>query len=216
MSELGRGGYHWQDQALVDRWDERLKPHESKRTVAFNAMLQHLPADRETPLRVLDIGAGDGTVAGFVLDQYPNASALLIDFSKPMMEKGREKLARFGLRFRYLEWDMNEGDWPSAAAGPFDAVVSSAAIHHLEDERKDWLACQVVERLAPGGAYANYDLFRDPGAVFSEAEVHDQTCSTMDDALKALARAGFANLVVTQREQRSDPRTETALLVALV
>jgi cyclopropane fatty-acyl-phospholipid synthase-like methyltransferase len=84
-----------------------------------------------------------------------------------MMTRGEHELARFGDRFRYHDWDMNVGGWPVELSGPFDAVVSSAAIHHLDHDRKRWLARAVLDHLAPGGVFANYDLsatLRPPSA----------------------------------------------------
>jgi SAM-dependent methyltransferase len=174
-------------------------------------MLQALPADTELPLRVLDIGAGDGAVASVVLDRYPRATALLIDFSEPMMERGRDLLSRFGDRYRYVFWDMNDGDWPAELAGPFDAAVSAVAIHHLTNPRKAWLSAQIISRLVPGGVFANYDLFRIAGAEIAADDVHTLTCATLGEAEGLLAEAGYIDLVKSCFAPR--PKGEVMLLV---
>lgn len=42
---------------------------------------------------VLDLGCGDGALAASVLDRHPSASAVLIDFSEPMLERARARFA---------------------------------------------------------------------------------------------------------------------------
>lgn len=129
------------------------------------------------------------------------------------MTKGEHELARFGDRFRYHDWDMNVGGWPVELSGPFDAVVSSAAIHHLDHDRKRWLARAVLDHLAPGGVFANYDLFRDPEATFGADEIHDRTCASVDEATGFLHDAGYADIMVTARVPRPARKGEFALIV---
>lgn len=212
MAELNSGGYHWKDKGHADGWDKRVQAIESDRKDAFATMLELLPEDLQAPLRIVDIGAGHGKVASIVLDRYPNATAVLIDFSQPMIEKGIEQMQRFEGRYRYVEWDMNEGEWPADLAGPFEAAVSSAAIHHLENPRKAWLAQQVFDRLTPGGVFANFDLFRDPDAVFAEDEVHDRTCATLDEGIAFLSDAGYIQITVAAKAARPARKADAALL----
>jgi hypothetical protein len=102
----GSGGYHWRSDEHVAGWDAIRSRLDPLREAGFRAMLDQLSIDRHAPLRVVDLGAGDGKVASLVLDWYPSARAVLVDFSAPMMTKGMGALARFGDRLRYHEWDM--------------------------------------------------------------------------------------------------------------
>ena len=214
MDELKSGGEHWRDQQRVERWDAAGDQLDARRKEPFERMLAQLPDDGDVPLRFLDVGAGDGRVAALILDRYPNASGMLVDFSLPMIEKGEKRLARCGSRYAYHVWDMSQGCWPENLRGPFDAVVSSAAIHHLENHRKEWLARQLHMRLRPGGVFANYDLFRDPAATFEAHEVHDRTCASLNEAIGHLEGAGFESVVVEARVPRPQSKGEQALLAA--
>jgi tRNA (cmo5U34)-methyltransferase len=212
-TDPGAGGYHWRDSEQADRWDARQRDLDAERAEGFTAMLEQLPSDPATPLLVVDLGAGDGKVASAVLRQYPNATADLVDFSEPMMGKGASRLVGFEGRYRYVYWDMNHGDWPAALSGPFHAVVSSAAIHHLSSQRKEWLAAAVLARLVPGGVFATYDLFRDADAVLAEDEVHARTCATADEAIGFLRDAGYAEVLLTANSPRPKHHGQLALLV---
>ena len=214
MDGLKEGGQHWREQDRVERWQAAGDQINAKRKEPLEKLLAQLPSDTDLPLRILDIGAGDGRVAALVLERYPNASVVLIDFSLPMIRKGEEQLARFGSRYGYHVWDMNEGSWPEALIGPFDAAVSSAAIHHLENPRKAWLAREVFARLRLGGVFANYDLFRDPMATFEAHEVHDRTCASMEEAVNFLEQAGYEGIVIEARIARPKSKGEQALLAA--
>jgi cyclopropane fatty-acyl-phospholipid synthase-like methyltransferase len=111
---------------------------------------------------VLDLGAGYGALSAAVLAALPTASATLVDFSAPMMAEGAARLTAFAGRWRYVEWDLNHPGWPPDADGPFEAVVSAQALHHLSDERKAALYCDVYAHLAPGGAFLVWDPVRPP------------------------------------------------------
>jgi SAM-dependent methyltransferase len=211
--ELGAGGYHWQSSKRVAEWHARKQALASDCREGFELMLRALPRDRSTALRVLDLGAGDGKVAETILDRYPHGEAVLVDFSDPMIEKGIQQLSRFDGRFGYVRWDMNGGDWPDVLRGPYDVVASSAAIHHLHNPRKRWLVGQVIERLVPGGIFANYDLHRDPDAEFGEDEVHDRTCATLAEATTFLDEAGFVGVTVAARAPRPAHKGELALVL---
>jgi tRNA (cmo5U34)-methyltransferase len=60
-----------------------------------------------------------------------------------------------------------------AERGPFDAVVSALAIHHLEDARKRELFTEVHRLLVPGGIFANLDLVRSATAQLHERFRHE-------------------------------------------
>jgi trans-aconitate methyltransferase len=214
MSEsLGSGGYHWLEEAHVAKWDARRRAMSAERQAGLAAMLDALPADRSTPLRILDLGAGEGLVASVIMDSFPHSTAVLVDFSELMINRGRSELGRFDGRFRYVVWDMNIGDWPADLGGEYDVVVSSAALHHLSNERKAWLAHLVIDHLARSGIFANYDLHRDPNAEFGVDEVHDRMCASVGEATATLAAAGFVGIRVAARTPKPSHKGEMALVV---
>ena len=141
----------------------------------FNLITTVLPFDREAPLQVLDIGSGHGVFAAAVLDAFPKATAIGLDISDAMMEEGRERMARFGDRFRYQVGDFADGSLPADVPGPFDVTVSSRAIHHITSDAKKRLFGEIYERTTSGGCFVDLDNMRprDPFLMERYRQVPD-------------------------------------------
>jgi len=92
-------------------------------------MLELLP---EKISRVLDIGTGDGRLLHIVLLAYLKASGVGVDFSPTMLASARSRFENDD-RISIIDHDLNN---PFPDLGTFDAIISSFAIHHLEDIRK--------------------------------------------------------------------------------
>jgi tRNA (cmo5U34)-methyltransferase len=99
--------------------------------------------------RIIDLGAGTGILSAFVREAYPDAHVTLFDGASLMLEKARSTLGEE--RVTYIEGDLY-GDLPQ---GPWDAVVSALAIHHMTDEGKRHVFASTLDRLRPGGVFVN-------------------------------------------------------------
>jgi SAM-dependent methyltransferase len=126
-----------------------------RRTEGEATLLEELPVATR---RVLDLGTGDGRLLALVLTARPDATGVALDFSPTMLEKARARFAGDG-RVRVVAHDL---DRPVPDLGTFDAVVSSAAIHHLTHERKRELYAEVWRVLGPGGVFANLEHVSSP------------------------------------------------------
>ena len=138
----------WTDPERVADYLARERPH---RDIAERMLLEALPGRVE---RVLDLGTGDGRLLALVLSSHPDARAVGIDTSQPMLERAAE---RFGAGSA-VELKVHDMDQPLTSFEPFDVVVSGLAVHHLSDERKRALFSEVHALLAPGGVFANLEL----------------------------------------------------------
>jgi tRNA (cmo5U34)-methyltransferase len=78
-----------------------------------------------------------------------------------MLERAR---GRLGERVRYLVADL-DGELPP---GPWDAIVSALAIHHLDDGGKRRLSARAHAVLSPGGVFVNAEQVGAPTALFED------------------------------------------------
>jgi tRNA (cmo5U34)-methyltransferase len=109
-----------------------------------------------TPRRVLDLGAGTGLLGAVVREAFPAVRLELLDGSEVMLAEAVERL---GDAVDAVHVADMAGPLPS---GPFDAVVSALAIHHLEDDAKRDLMVRVRAILRPGGVFVNAEQVAAP------------------------------------------------------
>lgn len=138
----------WSDPERVSEYLSREIPH---RDVAEGMLLAALPRQVD---RVLDLGTGDGRLLALIRSAHPAAQALGLDSSEAMLDRAAERFAGEAT----VELQAHDLRDPLPQDGPFDAIVSGLAIHHLEDERKRELFAEARGLLAPGGVFANLDL----------------------------------------------------------
>jgi tRNA (cmo5U34)-methyltransferase len=162
--------------------------------------------------RVLDLGAGTGLLSEQVTGAFPGVRIELLDGSEPMLREARGRLGDAVSAVHVL--DM-AGPLP---AGPFDAIVSALAIHHLEHDDKRALMRRAHGQLRPGGVFVNADQVSAPtpeltaayeqrwarecralGATESELDAarermrHDR-CVDVEPQLRWLREAGFSTV----------------------
>jgi tRNA (cmo5U34)-methyltransferase len=111
------------------------------------------------PRRVLDLGAGTGLLAARVAAAYPDAELVLTDGAPAMLEQAR---AVVGPRASLHVADLGD----PLPSGPFDAVVSALAIHHLDDDEKRSLFARVCAALPPMGVFVNAEQVAGPTPCF--------------------------------------------------
>jgi SAM-dependent methyltransferase len=148
----------WADPGRVAEYLSRQIPH---RLTAEELLLEALPPQVE---RFLDLGTGDGRMLALVRGRHPRARALGLDNSEPMLTRAAERFAADPL----VELRSCDLGRRLAEPGPFDAIVSGLAIHHLEDERKRELFGEIQALLRPGGVFANLDLVSPASAQLHE------------------------------------------------
>jgi ubiquinone/menaquinone biosynthesis C-methylase UbiE len=162
------------------------RPWRAQLREAFADLLHAGPL---APKRVLELGAGPGLLAEAVLRRCPLESYTLFDFSIPMLELSRERLASFPAA-NFVHGDFKAPGWLETLTGPFDAVLAMQAVHEIRHKRHvPTLYQQVRSLLRPGGSLLVCD-HTPPSDSPRMTALH----STVIEQHEALRAAGFVNV----------------------
>jgi tRNA (cmo5U34)-methyltransferase len=170
--------------------------------------------------RILDLGAGTGLLSSYLRAAYPDARLTLLDAAPAMLAQARELLGEE--HTHYLHGDLVD----PLPEGPWDAIVSALAIHHLDDEAKRRLFTRIHAKLRAGGVFVNAEQVAGPTRRFSdlyaswherqarrsgsddaewsgavERMAHD-ACASVEDQLSWLRAAGFADVDCLFKDHR--------------
>lgn len=127
----------------------------SHRNEGESALLEFIP---RTTRRIFDLGTGDGRLLSLVRHEFPDTEAVALDFSPAMLEAAGKRFAGES-SISVIAHNLDE---PLPTLGNFDAVISSFAIHHLVDERKQALYAETYALLNPGGVFCNLEHVASP------------------------------------------------------
>ena len=171
--------HDWSSQQYVKQWAEGQDPREVERQEIFRLIATTLSDNSQAALRILDLGAGYGALAQFLLKHFPNARALCQDGSDEMAKLGRQRMEPLTGRFDYVLCDFSKAGWRHKIEGPFDAVVSAIAIHNVR-------SAEIIKSI-----YAEIFLLVKTGGCFLN---FDRMTPSKEEQLTWLQEAGFAHV----------------------
>jgi len=141
----------WSDPDVVEQYRERMDRSEP-RAAGEAVLVSLLPA---SPRSLLDLGCGDGRLAGLILDRLPSIHRVVaVDSSPAMLGHARSRFSG-DARVTVRPWNLED---PLTPLGRFDVVVAGFSIHHLDDKRKQALFAEVAHQLTPDGLFANLEV----------------------------------------------------------
>ena len=133
---------------LLPRYDEMLE-----------VITRCLPS---TSRCILELGCGTGELSLKILNSFPDAQVIALDYSPRMLQFAQDKITAAGYQQRWTGIQADFGDWTNNPehldiGSEFDACVSSLAIHHLQDEMKLKLFERISASLTENGCFWNAD-----------------------------------------------------------
>jgi ubiquinone/menaquinone biosynthesis C-methylase UbiE len=174
-----RDHHNWESPEYVSKWAGGQDPKERYRQEPFRLLADTIPYDTTQPIKILDLGAGYGALTQFLLNRFPNATAICQDGSKEMAKLGHERMKHLAGRFEYVLCDFGKHGWSQLVPGPFEAIVSSIAIHNVNSPNIiRGIYEDAYPMVKPGGCFLNFDRHRPP----------------IEDQMQWLRGAGFADV----------------------
>jgi ubiquinone/menaquinone biosynthesis C-methylase UbiE len=98
--------------------------------------------------RVLDLGCGTATLTILVKQAHPEAEVVGLDGDTQVLEIGRAKAAKAGVKIKLDHGMAFDLPYPDAS---FDRALSSLVFHHLSREDKQRALNETFRVLRPGG-----------------------------------------------------------------
>lgn len=127
----------------------------------YGVAIDNLNLSTTSP-EILDLGAGTGLFSEFVLQKYPNAKITLVDLSRKMLDVAKKRFSS------NKNIDIIQQDFTTFKGEKlYDAVISSLAIHHVEDKAKAELYNTIFRLLKPEGIFINAEQVAGESEYFS-------------------------------------------------
>ena len=119
----------------------------------ISALVSCVPFKKGVKIRALDLGCGTGNITKALKERYPGASVLCVDLAENMLALARSKLSGFK-RVEYWLGDIRSLDYSKK----YNVIISSLALHHVEEKEKGVLYRKIYGALTKGGVFYNADL----------------------------------------------------------
>ena len=154
------------------RWDAQQQLHIPDREERFTAIVGTLQVFAGDAPRVLDLGCGPGSLSRRVLDRLPDAEIVAIDTDPVLLAIGRGAFEG-DARVHFVDADLRR-DWLEVLplTPPFDAAVSTTALHWLGLADLTRFFRELAGALRPGGVLLNgdrLDFDHDQGRIGAAA-----------------------------------------------
>jgi trans-aconitate methyltransferase len=142
----------------LKRWDAQQTGYVPEREERFRVMLDVLDALLPDEFVALDLACGPGAISQRLLERFPGARCVAIDFDPVMLALGRGALGSFDGRLRWVDADLAEQGWvQSVSESDVDAVLSTTALHWLSAPHLVALYRELGALVRPGGVFLNGD-----------------------------------------------------------
>lgn len=127
-----------------------------------------LPGSQD-PLRVLDLGCGNGVLSEIVRRKLPNAHIVGFDLTQEMLEVFSQKLSRKSGPFETIQGDFKEDSW----GDQYDIVLAGLCLHHLNWKERERCYAKLFTSLNQPGLFIARDIIldEDPAVVQDQYEL---------------------------------------------
>nr|WP_252860284.1 class I SAM-dependent methyltransferase [Corynebacterium ulcerans] len=145
-------------QELLAAWHEQQTAFIEHRDLRTRTIIDVLKARyADTPITVLDLACGPGSLGAEILRELPSATIIGVDRDPVLLRLGTET-NQFGERLRFIDADLTDSHWiEQLLATDFDAVISATALHWFEPDQLSRLYLDLTQVVKPGAIFMNAD-----------------------------------------------------------
>jgi SAM-dependent methyltransferase len=160
MNEVIGAHHEFHDAEFVAGWADRFAPT-PKRVELFNLMLSELQSRIPADGCLVELGIGPGYLADHLLSLMPGIQYYGVDFSGPMLDIARQRLAPHLARVTFIQADLVKDKWWSDIPAPVNAIVSTWALHDLGSQKNiEVVYKNCAQVLQDGGMLLNGDFIK--------------------------------------------------------
>ncbi len=210
---------HW-----IQRWDVQQMGYLPHREARFSAMFDVLEVLLPPDFVAIDLACGPGSLSQRLLQRFPQAKCIAIDFDPVLLAMGQANLGNFDDRLQWLEADLMVLDLGEKYAdAQIDAVLSTTALHWLPTTRLIEVYQQLGKCIRPGGVFLNGDNIPFPSRLGRFQQVSEilnrqqESRSFQENGVEnwaqwwtAIAQESSITELVQERNHRFDQRIVAA------
>ncbi|WP_051208145.1 class I SAM-dependent methyltransferase [Propionicicella superfundia] len=141
---------------LLDRWDAQQTAYVRQRAGRFDVMARVIGHLCPPQARVLDLASGPGSLTRLVRERFPSSTVVALD-KDPLLLAIASDVFASDAQVQVVEGDLDTPEWVRTVDGPFDAVISSTALHWLSPDVLARVYGELAPLIAPGGVFLNGD-----------------------------------------------------------
>jgi ubiquinone/menaquinone biosynthesis C-methylase UbiE len=164
MTSAARSDTVWKSETLGKQFLEGVRGAIPFAEQQIQLILFILEQRANPPRTFLDLGCGDGILGRALLNRWPEARGVFLDFSDTMIAAAKDQLASSILQPVLVTQDYGQPGWtrPILNQAPFDVIISGFSIHHQPDSRKKELYGELFDLLSPAGWFLNLEHVSSP------------------------------------------------------
>lgn len=149
----------WRDPGVLARFLQNVRGAAPLTIEQVDIALRLTAAATSRLRKFLCIGSGESTLAAALLDEYPRAQGVLLDATAELIDTARHRLRAQSERMTIVRSDYATPGWekPIAHLAPFDCVIASVDIFHVNDIRQREIFAEVLPLLERDGLFLNIE-----------------------------------------------------------
>jgi GNAT superfamily N-acetyltransferase/23S rRNA U2552 (ribose-2'-O)-methylase RlmE/FtsJ len=137
----------------------QLNRNRPKRKKIITHIVEQLVRLAKPNLNVLELCAGPGMLAQYLIRQLPHANYTGFDYSPAFVDFVQRRVSLFKSRAVLYQADLNRDEWLKVVPHPLHAIISMQSLHDLGDESHVSRMYELARQLlAPGGVFINADF----------------------------------------------------------